>query len=585
MGARAEMTSDDDTGAGMFALVVASERDERNRKSGAPSRPGLPRPLNETMDSTVARLPTAQDARRARLVSLAGGTLGEDYLVDGLALLGRSGECDIILPHAGVSRQHARLERDGDGTYFVEDLGSRNGTLLNGRPVKKHPLRAGDRIQLGAGTVLLFTLEDIAEHAADETRRLQGVAWLAAGIAHDFKNVLSVVAQSLGHLEHVDDGPERGECLQDARQATEQAIALARRLVTVARPGRRERQPIVLDRFVAEAVPLARRLLPNDVRLDAQVAPGLLVYGHEDELHQVLMNLVINARDAMPGGGTITLTGQYDAARRRARLTVTDDGVGMSAATQARIFEPFFTTKAGNGGTGLGLAMVYSLVKNGGGNLEVESRPGEGTTFRLYFPAGGEGLPAAKPTVGFRRPSLQAVPEAPAAGAAVRQSDDEPSVIQPVEPEPELGFLAMPRRISALPPEVTRARRLDRARVLLVDDEPLLVKSTTRLLRTHAEVVACGLGGEALALAERDADFDLVLLDRRLPDAPGDELLAALAAVLPGVPFVVCSGAIDEGERRELLLRGAAGFLEKPFRAQELISVLETHARRRTTSR
>ena len=407
----------------------------------------------------------------------------------------------------------------------------------------------------------------------------------AAGIAHDFKNVLGVVAQSLGHLEHVEEGPERSECLQDARQATEQAIALARRLVTVARPGRRERQPIVLDRFIAEAVPLARRLLPHDVRLDAQVAPGLLVYGHEDELHQVLMNLVINARDALPEGGTITVVGAYDANRRRARLTVTDDGVGMSAATQARIFEPFFTTKAGSGGTGLGLAMVYSLVRNGGGNLEVESRPGEGTTFRLYFPAGGEGLPASKPTVGFRRPSLASVPSSPGRDSPVRQSDDEPSVIMPVEPEPEPSLIAVPRRASVLPPEVTRARRLDRARVLLVDDEPLLVKSTTRLLRAHAEVVACGLGAEALALAERDADFDLVLLDRRLPDAPGDELLEALAAVLPGVPLVVCSGALDEGERRELLLRGAAGFLEKPFRARELVSVLETHSRRRTTSR
>ncbi|MEO0326879.1 MAG: ATP-binding protein, partial [Myxococcota bacterium] len=486
------------------------------------------------MDPTVARLPTAQEARRARLVSLAGGTLGEDYLVDGVALIGRSGECDIILAHAGVSRQHARLERDVDGRYVVEDLGSRNGTLLNGRPVKRHALRPGDRIQLGAGTVLLFTVEDIAEHAADETRRLQGVAWLAAGIAHDFKNVLGVVAQSLAHLEQVEEGPERGECLQDARQATEQAIALARRLVTVARPGRRERQPIVLDRFIADAVPLVRRLLPHQVRLEAQAAPGLLVYGHEDELHQVLMNLVLNARDAMPEGGTISLMGEYDATRRRARLTVSDDGVGMSAATQARIFEPFFTTKAGSGGTGLGLAMVYSLVKNGGGDLEVESRPSEGTTFRLYFPAGGEGLPAAKPTVGFRRPSL--VQDSPHSGSPVRQSDDEPSVIQPVEPEPEPSLVVVPRKPSALPPEVTRARRIDRLRVLFVDDEPLLVKSTTRLLRAHAEVLACGLGAEALALAERDADFDLVLLDRRLPDAPGDELLEAFAAVLPGVP-------------------------------------------------
>jgi CheY-like chemotaxis protein len=263
---------------------------------------------------------------------------------------------------------------------------------------------------------------------------MQAVGLLAGGVAHDFNNLLTVIA-GRAHLVHARLAPDDPRRLDaDAiMQTAEQATRLTRQLLAFSRKQPYEPVALDLNTLAADAEHVLRRLLPNDVEFTLGLDSSLgRVTADPGQMEQVLLNLVVNARDAMPQGGRLTIntcnidvepTTASSAALPSGRyvmIAVGDTGIGMDAATQARIFEPFFTTKAPGQGTGLGLSTVYGIVERHGGHLIVESALGVGTTFRIYLPR--VDVPAAV------RKSVPETPSAVAAREVVLVAEDETAV-------------------------------------------------------------------------------------------------------------------------------------------------------------
>jgi two-component system, cell cycle sensor histidine kinase and response regulator CckA len=211
---------------------------------------------------------------------------------------------------------------------------------------------------------------------------------MAAGVAHDFNNLLLGVSLAIGVLEDaIPKGATEREAAADARALIDQGARLVKSLLTFARQGAYGGQPVEVHAHVNQMLPSLRRLLGPDVELSAQLdSRPARVRMDPAVLEQVVLNLVLNARDAMPGGGSITLRSEIQ--EGRLLLSVRDTGLGMSAAIRQRIFEPFFTTRGG-AGNGLGLAIVFGSVRAADGTIDVESEPGRGSTFLLRLPLEG----------------------------------------------------------------------------------------------------------------------------------------------------------------------------------------------------
>jgi len=221
----------------------------------------------------------------------------------------------------------------------------------------------------------------------------------AAGMAHDFRNALQVIGSALDQLEGEVPAVTAADPYADIKRATASAAGLAQRLVDLGRGGPVPQSAIDVGAVVADAVAMARRVVDRSIAIHVDVPAGTFVRGSSDELQQVLLNLCLNARDAMPQGGTIAITASTRTLDRDAlsanlltdegryvELTVADNGVGMPPAVLARVFEPFFTTKEPGKGTGLGLAMTHAIVKKHGGAVSADSRVGGGTTIKLLLP-------------------------------------------------------------------------------------------------------------------------------------------------------------------------------------------------------
>ena len=344
-----------------------------------------------------------------RLVCLIGPCVGKAFRLGAEPqVIGRTAEADLRIDATDVSRRHARLEwRAGD--LVITDLGSSNGTSVNGAPIDSKALHIGDRVQIGASTVLVYARHDELEQRAQRMQKLDALAQLAGGMVHDFRNTLTVIQVNAELLtEHlrkraVGDATSAellasiGLAVESAHEATQRLLFFARRepLTDGAEIGLRE--------VVDEVLAMARHQLDgaNAIHVDTVVDPRLRVRVRRSELQHALLNLVLNARDAMPAGGKLVLSarratlGLADAARhdvatgRYVEISVCDTGTGMDDATLARVFEPFFTTKPAGKGTGLGLSTVFGIVRGHGGSIEVESRPGEGTCFRILLRDGG----------------------------------------------------------------------------------------------------------------------------------------------------------------------------------------------------
>jgi signal transduction histidine kinase len=399
--------------------------------------------------------------------------------------------------------------------------------LLHFFPVRLPGGKPGRLPVLVVGEVL----EEPASWAADQTRRrrMEVLGQMAMGVAHDFNNLLTTI---LGHIEllrsHI--AAERSVFAEDmlgqiqtVERAATDGASLVRKIQQYIRHEKQERfEPVRLDGLIAEVLTLTRPYWYNEPRrrgititLESDLQPTPPTLGWPPELRDVFVNLVLNAVQAMPAGGSLRLRTYADPARG-AVAEVEDSGVGMTERVRTRIFEPFFTTK-GEGGNGMGLTVCYGIVQEHNGTIEVESEPGRGTLFRLAFPSAKPARPPGRPTL--------------AAG--------------------------------------TGAHR--RARILVVDDEPMVRTVTAQLLRLKGHTVVEAEGGpEALDHLDAAA-FDLVVTDLSMPEMSGRELAHHVRRRLPLLPILLLTGDTDAQESTAYV----DAVVQKPFKIDALEEVIQ----------
>jgi two-component system cell cycle sensor histidine kinase/response regulator CckA len=370
-----------------------------------------------------------------------------------------------------------------------------------------------------------------SEEQLRQSQKMEATGRLAGGIAHDFNNLLSVILSYsnvlLGDLPP--DSSVRAD-IEEIRHAGERAAALTRQLLAFSRQQVLEPSVVDLNGIVAGMDKMLGRMIGEDVELRVVPAADLgKIKVDPGQIEQVIMNLAVNARDAMPRGGTLTLETaniELDAAYAsdhmgvapgpHVMLAVTDSGIGMDRATQARIFEPFFTTK--QRGTGLGLSTTFGIVKQSGGHLFVYSEPGRGSTFKIYFPRSG-------------------------------------------------GDVAAPRKPRGRLP-VSGSET-----ILLVEDEAQ-VRAITRIILTRSgyKVLEAQDPADALALCGRFADtIHLLLTDLVMPKMNGRELAEKLSPQRPGMRVLYMSGYTHDTVVHHGALEASISFLQKPFTPDSLM--------------
>jgi two-component system, cell cycle sensor histidine kinase and response regulator CckA len=393
------------------------------------------------------------------------------------------------------------------------------------------------RIALGGRPTILTVVRDMTvqrrlETQLSQAQKLESIGNLAGGVAHDFNNLMSIILtyteMMLGELQPND--PFRSD-LEEIKKAGERATELTRQLLAFSRQQILEPQPVDLAEVLAGMERMLRRLLREDIELTF-IAPAALgvVLADPGQLEQVIVNLAVNARDAMPNGGRLTIeacnvdldegSDESYAAGRYVMLAVSDTGHGMDAATRARVFEPFFTTKPKGQGTGLGLSTVFGIVKQSGGHIWVYSEVGHGTTFKVYLPR-------------TERPR-----RAPR------------------------SFLSQ------------RGTSSGSETILLVEDEKQ-VRAAIRTILTRAgyEIFEACNGEEALRLVERlrDGPIHLLLTDVVMPGLGGRELAERVSALLPAIKVLYMSGYTDEAIVHHGVLEPGLSFYQKPVIPQPLL--------------
>ncbi len=398
--------------------------------------------------------------------------------------------------------------------------------------VSLRPVSAPD----GGTAWLIAEGHDLTELKATEARlreaqKLEALGQLTGGVAHDFNNLLMVVLGNLGLLrKRLPPDPRLLRLLDGAQQGAERGASLTSRMLAFARRQELRPAPVDLAALVQGMVPLVERSAGPTVLIETRIPEGLppaLVDANQLEL--ALLNLAVNARDAMPQGGRIEITaGLAEAPSRMAppgltpgrylRLAIADSGQGMDAATLARATEPFFTTKGVGRGSGLGLSMVQGLAQQSGGGLSLDSRPGEGTVAAIWLPCAVSGV----------------------------------------------------RKEDPLPPRVIAGATPPR-RVLVVDDDPLVAAGTAMMLEDMGHrVTIAGSAQEALARFEREALPDLVVTDHAMPGMTGLEFAEWLRRTHPDLPVVLATGYAEATAHAAPWLPRLA----KPYRQDELEDVL-----------
>jgi PAS domain S-box-containing protein len=423
----------------------------------------------------------------------------------------------LALTTPGQERQWRALTQDGR-VLAVQILGVQ--ITWEGGPASLYFLR---------DVTLQKELEAQLEHAG----KLQAVGTLASGIAHDFSNLLQAIS-GYSHLLRLScpPGSEQTRNLDEIALAVERGSQLVKSLLNFGRKLPQSNQAVDINQVAAHAADLLARTIPKMIAIKLELEPGLpLIQGDLGQLEQVLLNLGVNAKDAMPGGGTIAMTtGRatvapgdplvYQGLEPGAYLTLTmrDDGQGMDESTRSRAFEPFFTTKEMGQGSGLGLFMAYGVAQRHGGLISCQSRPGGGTTFALYLPV----------------------------------------------PPGELAFAP------ASPPPQPQARGSEA--ILLVDDERAVLEPASQFLgQAGYRVYAANSGEGALELLRGGQEPDLVVLDLGMPGMGGLECLRRLRSALPGLKVIVASGYDLQETRQQVSDLGAWGFLAKPYGLHQLL--------------
>jgi signal transduction histidine kinase len=411
--------------------------------------------------------------------------------------------------------------------------------LVNGMILDRYSAPVRDKNGTNYGRIWSF--RDITERRRLEdqirqAQKMESIGLLAGGIAHDFNNILSAIVGNV-YLAKLDAGdrPQIIEHLENISQATRRATDLVNQILTFSRQNKQEREPLKLNHVVLEALKLLRASVPATIRMQTNFLETPTVLANATAVHQVIMNLGTNAWHAMrekPGVLTVgidVIEADVDFANahpglhpgRYVRLSVTDTGHGMNGATVERIFDPFFTTKAVGEGTGLGLAVVLGIMQSHDGAISVYSRPGEGTTFHLYFPV-------------F---------------------------------ETEIAAAEMP----ALPMPCGHGER-----ILFVDDEEALARVGKKMLeRLGYDVTVKTNALEAVAAVRDKPDyFDLVVTDLTMPGMDGARLGAQLLQVRPGLPIILTTGYSGVMTEENIRQMGFRGLLVKPTTARTLAEAI-----------
>jgi two-component system, cell cycle sensor histidine kinase and response regulator CckA len=371
------------------------------------------------------------------------------------------------------------------------------------------------------------------EQKMRQAEKMEAIGRLAGGVAHDFNNQLTGIFGCADLLrEMVRENAEAVQLVDDLSQIARVAAALTAQLLAFSRKGKLLVQPIDLHRLILDVVAILSRSVDKRIRVETGLgAPRFWVTGDPSQVQNAILNLALNARDAMPSGGTLTFATANvdfdDSSPERARLelssgayvalSVRDTGIGMTRETRERVFEPFFTTKEVGAGTGLGLASVYGTIRNHRGAIVVDSVVDRGTVFTAYLPLAGE--------------------------TAIAQ----PHVAEP--PRVELN-----------------------GHVLVVDDEPTSRDVEAAMLRALGCTVATAEDGQSALskLREAPSSVDVVLLDMTMPGMTGAETFRAMKEIHPEVQVLAMSGYTLDGAAQVMLDAGARGFLQKPFTMAEL---------------
>ena len=383
-----------------------------------------------------------------------------------------------------------------------------------------------------------YYIDDTKRHRLEkeliQSQKLESLGILAGGIAHDFNNILGILMGHVSLLDKIKDDPQLHQSSLDAiNKALQRGAGLVRQLLTFARKTETVFQPVFLNDIVKELIRLIRETFPKTIEVVAELEgklPPIVADG--GQIHQILLNLCVNARDAMPAGGRLrigTAVVEGDVVRKRfptalaeryISLEVRDSGTGMDEVTKTRIFEPFFTTKEAGKGTGLGLAVVFGVVQSHEGFIDVESEPRWGTAFRVYFP--------------------------------LKEQQSSPSDRQKIESERLLNGTET---------------------ILIVEDEPLLFETSRIILVKYGyKVLYAKDGMEALDVYKEHAgEIGLVVTDIDLPRLNGEKLIKALLEIRPKLKIMFVSGYLEPDMKSNILRGGAKAFLQKPFESLEMV--------------
>jgi PAS domain S-box-containing protein len=362
-----------------------------------------------------------------------------------------------------------------------------------------------------------------------QAQKMEAIGTLAGGIAHAFNNILMTIQ---GHtsllLYDLNSTHPHYAALQDIEKQVSSAAKLAEQLLGYARKGKYHLQPLNLNQVV-EDITDAFGKARKEIAIQQELSEDLFsIFADQGQMEQILLNLCVNAADAMPQGGklmlkTLNVTHEdmkgklYDPKPGKyVQITFTDSGVGMDKETQNRIFEPFYTTKEMGRGTGLGLASVFGIIKGHGGYIDVESEKGHGTTFCIYLPASSQRI--------FK--NTESAPQIDEEGATI----------------------------------------------LLTDDEKMVLDVGVKMIKRLGYTVIEAKGGkEAIEIYEENEDkIDMVILDMILPETNGGEVFDKLRAINPNVKVLLSSGYSIDSQANEILKRGCDGFIQKPFSMKEL---------------
>ncbi|MCR4375267.1 MAG: ATP-binding protein, partial [Acidobacteria bacterium] len=380
------------------------------------------------------------------------------------------------------------------------------------------------------------TARKVLERHSLRAQRMESLGTLAGGIAHDLNNALAPILMSIELLRDKGD-PDRQEVLDTIERSAQRGADMVRQVLSFARGVEGQRVDVSIAALVRDVEKIANDTFLKHLQVRVEVAPDLwTVRGDPTQIHQVLLNLCVNARDAMPNGGTLALDAENkDLDERFAAqcpeaipgayvcITVADTGSGIPPAVLDRIFEPFFTTKSFGQGTGLGLSTSLAIVKSHGGFIRVQTSPAEGTRFHIYLPAGR------------------------AVAAAAHQSP----------------ATALPSGRGQL--------------VLVIDDEAAVREVTRRTLEAHGYRVLLAAGGAegVAAYARHQLEIAVVITDMMMPLMDGAATMAALRGINPDVRIIAASGLPEDAHVKEAGEAGAAHFLAKPFTAETLLGVLQ----------